>query len=214
MNCIEEAKRAILIQCQNDQAQGVAEIRRRHPAFDSAECLALWEREHPEAARYIRRIERGDWPTGRQPVYQFIGRGANKSPARSVREALNLPTKIQARKPAKEDDAELMLVYGSVGEVVDLELVENDHAERLHDATQKILDRHPGPLERRLAEQLALGDAKLADEHESDDELQANQQKIKDWIKVWQHQKPGRLFRDGWAKCQAAHPGWFEVLTP
>jgi hypothetical protein len=82
--------------------------------------------------------------------------------------------------------------------------------QRLHDATQKLIDRTPN-LHRKVAEQLALdGDPKLADEHEQGDELQANQQRIKDWVKAEQAKHPKLTFRDAWSKCQAAHSGWFE----
>ena len=87
-------------------------------------------------------------------------------------------------------------------------MVGANHKEKLAQETQRILDKHPGPLHRQLAEQLALDEnPELAQEHEADDELLANQRKIKDWIAAAQKKNPRLSFRDAWSKCQDAHPG-------
>jgi hypothetical protein len=97
-----------------------AELRREHPGLSPGARMALSERRDPELHRYARAIEDGSaWESKRsEPVYRYTG----KSSGRSVREALNLPSKIEARRRAKEDEGEVMLVMAADGEVVDIEL--------------------------------------------------------------------------------------------
>jgi hypothetical protein len=99
----------------------------------------------PALLRYAREVETGQaWSSPKPaPAFRFVDDGrstAGKSvDVTKLRESLGLPSKVEAKKP-KEDDSELLLVYGSDGELVDIELVHGDHQQELHKKTQALID--------------------------------------------------------------------------
>jgi hypothetical protein len=78
-----------------------------------------------------------------------------------------MPSKVEAKKrPADEDDGELVLIEAAGGEIDGLELVESDHQEELHNKTQKLIDRTDGPLHGAIAEHLVRdANPSLDDQH-------------------------------------------------
>jgi hypothetical protein len=76
------------------------------------------------------RVERDDWSSGVNPApaYRYVDARGAKTEPRSLREALGLPSLVQAKKP-KDDDPGGMLVYGADGKITGLELVHCDHQE-------------------------------------------------------------------------------------
>jgi hypothetical protein len=202
MSSIETAKALLRGQLQGDLHEKLTELRAEHPALDTAGLMALLPSDLLE---YSRKVESGEaWlPPKPPPIYRF---DPNKkvSPIPSLRTVLNTVKVHGVGGDNARENA--VLVYGA------------SHDEKLADEATKLMDKHPGALHRQLAEQLALdADPKLAQQHEADDELAANQQRIKDFIKDWINAAPPgkvRTFRDGWSLAQQKHPEWFEVLTP
>jgi hypothetical protein len=206
---IEQAKQLIKAQVQSDLSEKLVELRQEHPGLSTEELMALLP---ADLVGYAQRIETGNWPKP-PPIYQFAGRGAKKPLARSLREALKLPAKIEARKPAGEDDGELMLVMAADGEVVGLELVESDHSEKLHKQTQRLIDRTDGPLHRDVAQNLVRDrHPELDDRSSQDEDLEQHQQTIKDEISKLRAKNPKLTFRTAWELLQRTKPGLFEEL--
>jgi hypothetical protein len=183
----------------------VGELSEANPHLSYGQLWALLGRENPDLVAYCAAIEEGRWPL--EPP-QGSGYALGKSATRPPRST----ELVKAKKP-KAEGGEVLVVYGASGEVIGLELVDGSHEDRLHDATQKLIDRTDGPLHRDVAKNLVL-DAipKLAGKTDKDDKLQAAQTEIKASLKAMQAADPSKSFRQCWESLQRSNPELFEPL--
>jgi hypothetical protein len=205
---LDQAKRMLRAQAAQDIADELRTVREEHPGLELEEAWQLLQAQNPSLFASAAAMEDGSaWqPPKPPPIYRYDPNKKVSGQTPSLRTVLKDYGTLKVHGVGDDLKEGAVLVSGA------------SHDEKLADEATKLMDKHPGALHRSIAEQLALDeDPKLAKEHASDDELQANQQRIKDWIKDWINAAPPgkvRTFRDGWSAAQKAHPEWFEVLTP
>jgi hypothetical protein len=130
---LDQAKKMLKDQVQSSLGEKMSELRLQHPGMSAEELWGQLEAAEPALIAYAARVENDDWPKP-PPIYRYVDD--------KVRDILNLPVKVQAKKPVFSRDEDVVLVEAA-GDERNQEMTDQEKQGAIKEGVAKLQRANP-----------------------------------------------------------------------